>query len=128
MLHLRSAITITPVSTAFALTRPPSFEDAAAALRALGARHSDIERLEIFGSVARGEAKEGSDLDVLLAFKEGRRPHGWDCFGRLDDLAEEIRAALGVEVDLHERVSAELCLNAQRRASVLSGARLVYGT
>ena len=110
------------------LPAPPSFEQAAEALRALGARHPDIARLEIFGSVAAGRAQAGSDLDVFLSFVPDKAPRGFAYFGRLDELAEEMRAAVGVPVDLHERASAEECENPLRRESALRGARLVYGT
>jgi uncharacterized protein len=49
-----------------------------------------VARLEVFGSVARGETRPGSDLDLLVTF----RPEihlGWDFFA----LHEEIGRILG---------------------------------
>jgi predicted nucleotidyltransferase len=37
----------------------------------LCARHG-ATKVRVFGSVARGEAQEGSDLDLLVVFEEGR--------------------------------------------------------
>ncbi len=34
-------------------------------------RRYGITRLEVFGSVARGEAHEGSDIDLLVTFSPG---------------------------------------------------------
>ena len=111
-----------------AASAPPSFERAAAGLRAVGARHPDIARLEIFGSVAAGEAKAGSDLDVLIVFRAGQQPLDAIQPHALLELTDEMVAGLGVPVDLHERLNAERCEDPLRRASVLNGARLVYGS
>lgn len=55
----------------------------------------DVERLSIFGSVARDEADESSDVDVLVEFKHqatfrnfmGLKLHLEDIFGTRVDLA-----------------------------------------
>ncbi|GAB4380128.1 MAG: nucleotidyltransferase family protein [Calditrichia bacterium] len=65
----------------------------------LGDHHSTLEerfkvkRLSIFGSYARGEQTEESDLDILVEFRE---PVGFE-FLRLARFLEEI---LQVKVDL----------------------------
>ena len=41
------------------------------AVLSLCARHGAV-KVRVFGSVARGEAREDSDLDLLVAFEEGR--------------------------------------------------------
>jgi predicted nucleotidyltransferase len=41
------------------------------AILRLAARHG-IRRVRIFGSVVRGEARQDSDLDVLVGFEPGR--------------------------------------------------------
>jgi uncharacterized protein len=48
----------------------------------------------IFGSVARGEDEDGSDLDVLVDAIAATR------FSDLDELEEDLSALLGVEVDV----------------------------
>jgi len=52
-----------------------------------------VKRIGIFGSFARGEQNEGSDIDILVEFKE---PVGF-LFIHLADFLEEI---LEAEVDL----------------------------
>ncbi len=117
-----------PAALPVAPFAPPPFEQAAAALRAIGERHPEITRLEIFGSVAAGRADVGSDLDVFVVYAPNLPGGGFAHVGRLLDLAEEMEAAVGVKVDLHERKNAERCENPIRSASALGGARLVYGT
>lgn len=63
-------------------------------LRALGVAH-----LALFGSVARGDARADSDIDVLVDIEEGRKFSLIDLAGvgrRLSDL-------LGRQVDVVER-------------------------
>lgn len=50
-------------------------------LRAAGA-----EQLSIFGSVARGEATEESDLDVLVKLSDPIIQSGWGYFSAIEDL------------------------------------------
>lgn len=53
-----------------------------------------VESLAIFGSFVRGEQKEGSDLDVLVTFRED--PSLLTFIRMENDLSD----ALGVKVDL----------------------------
>ena len=55
-----------------------------------------IKRLAVFGSVARDEAREGSDVDILVEFEPGS-PVGLFAFARLRRTLSEI---LGCAVDL----------------------------
>jgi len=64
-----------------------------AELIALADRHK-AENVRIFGSVARGEAGEGSDVDILVHFREGASLFD------LMDLQEDSAALLGAEVDV----------------------------
>ena len=62
-------------------------------------RHGDLERLgvatlRLFGSHARGEARAGSDIDLVVAFES---PASYDAFMDLKFLLED---ALGCAVDL----------------------------
>jgi predicted nucleotidyltransferase len=59
-------------------------------------RQAGLLHVRLFGSVARGEADEASDVDLLADFDEGKRLSLIDVIGlenRLSDL-------LGVKVDL----------------------------
>lgn len=55
-----------------------------------------IESLAIFGSFARGEATEQSDVDILVEFNGSI---GWQFL----TLADELEALLGLKVDLVSR-------------------------
>jgi uncharacterized protein len=60
-------------------------------LRAMG-----VERLSLFGSVARDEAGEGSDVDLLVEFVPGARIGIFEFLG----VQEFLASLLGTEVDL----------------------------
>mgnify|MGYP004526404513 CR=1 FL=1 len=60
------------------------------ALRALGAEH-----VSIFGSVARGEATNESDLDVLVTFADPIIQSGFGYFSALARLQERIERITG---------------------------------
>jgi predicted nucleotidyltransferase len=56
-----------------------------------------VKSLKVFGSVARGDAGEGSDLDLLVQFEEmPPAEYARHYFGLLHDLQD----AVGSEVDL----------------------------
>ncbi len=76
-----------------------------------------VSRLEVFGSVSRGEATPGSDVDVLYELEPGARL-GWD----IEELADELGVLLGRPVDLVSRNS----LHVRLREKALSEARLLY--
>lgn len=54
-----------------------------------------VRSLAVFGSYARGEAQEGSDLDVLLRFEDGAQP----TLFALSDLDALLEDRLGLPVD-----------------------------
>ena len=45
-----------------------------AAVFALALEHAEIERVVLFGSMARGDAVPGSDVDLLMVLSESRFP------------------------------------------------------
>ncbi|MEI6871290.1 MAG: nucleotidyltransferase family protein [Verrucomicrobiota bacterium] len=60
-------------------------------------RRHPVRSLRVFGSVARGEASHGSDLDLLVQFEEmPPAEYATHYFG----LLHELQDALGTEVDL----------------------------
>ncbi len=54
-----------------------------------------VARLDVFGSIARGDARPGSDVDLLYSLAPDTRL-GY-C---IEDLARELSAVLGRPVDL----------------------------
>lgn len=71
-------------------------------------------RIRVFGSVARGEEREDSDIDFLVDF-----PQGYDLFTQRLPLCEKLMALTGRKVDLvpeHE-------LNRHLREAVLKEAK-----
>ena len=77
-------------------------------------RH-DIEYCALFGSFARGEADENSDIDLLVRFS---KPIGWKFYG----IAEDLQEVLGKKVDL----ATENMLNKYIRESVLRDLKVIY--
>ena len=75
-----------------------------------------VSRLEVFGSVSRGESAPDSDIDVLYDLATGSRL-GWD----IEKLAE-LSELMGRRVDLVSRNS----LHERLRKEVLDQARLLY--
>lgn len=65
------------------------------------AQRRGAHSLRVFGSVARGEAKEESDLDLLVSWEPGRSL--LDHAGLVQDLQELLgmRVHLGTEKSLH---------------------------
>lgn len=54
-----------------------------------------VSKIGIFGSFARGEGKEGSDVDILVEFKEG-----YKTFDNFMDLKFFLEDLFGRDVDL----------------------------
>lgn len=75
---------------ATAIARLKSFEPE---LRALG-----VESLSLFGSTARDEARPDSDIDVAVSLEP--IVSGFEFFGRLDRVREELSQRMGIAVDV----------------------------
>ena len=97
---------------------PPTLAAIATLLTAY-CRQVGITRLEVFGSIARGEAKRGSDIDLLATFTGNP---GLRFFTMEDEMAK----ILGVPVHLLTRDSVEQMSNPYRRESILADAKLIY--
>lgn len=76
-----------------------------------------VSRLEVFGSVSRGEASADSDVDILYELAPEARL-GWD----IEKLAGELSELLGRRVDLVSRGA----LHERLRDEVLTEARVLY--
>ena len=61
-------------------------------------RRCGIARLDVFGSVARGEDGPGSDVDLLYELAQGRAL-GWE----IEDLSQDLADLFGRPVDLVSR-------------------------
>jgi predicted nucleotidyltransferase len=68
-----------------------------AELRARG-----VETITLFGSLARGDAAEMSDVDPAIRPSVGFSSGGFDHVGRLEALRERLAELLGCDVDLVE--------------------------
>jgi uncharacterized protein len=99
---------------------PPTLDQIKSRLAPFCRRHG-VARLELFGSLARGEPHAGSDIDLLVTFQPGVHP-GWDFFG----LHQELEDLLGCEVDLLTRRSVERDKNFIRRRSILESTCDIY--
>lgn len=78
-------------------------------------KRNGISNCGIFGSFARGEADETSDVDLLVKFS---RPIGWKFFC----LAEEFETALGKKVDL----ATDKMIGERIRQAVMSDLQVIY--
>jgi uncharacterized protein len=78
-------------------------------------KRNDISYCALFGSFARGEATEESDIDLLVKFS---KPIGWKFYG----IAEDLQEVLGKKVDL----ATENMLNKYIRESVLRDVKVIY--
>lgn len=90
---------------------------AADAIAAICERHG-VAELSVFGSIARGDARPDSDVDLLVTYREGAHP-GLIAFNRL---RRELEAALGIRVDLVPKDGLKPVI----RETVLGEARVVY--
>lgn len=62
-------------------------------LKPLLSRKYNVKRIGYFGSYSRNEQEKGSDIDILVEFRE---PLGWEFF----DLKELLEEELQLTVDL----------------------------
>lgn len=81
-----------------------------------------ISRLEVFGSVARGEERPDSDLDLLVTFEPDAR---WTL---LDQVAmeDELAVRVGRRVEMVTRRAVESSRNPLRRRMILDEAEPFY--
>ena len=79
-------------------------------------RDNDVARLEVFGSTARGEANEDSDVDLLVEFSKRKS------LLALVSLERKMSAALGRKVDL----LTEAAISPYLREQINRDRRVVY--
>lgn len=81
-------------------------------------RQNDVSMIGIFGSMARGEAKKKSDIDLIVRFSKRKS------LLRMVQLERELTEALGRKVDL----LTEPAISPYLRARVLKEMQVVYGS
>lgn len=78
-----------------------------------------VRELSLFGSVARGEARSDSDIDVLVTFEPEA---GWSLLD-LVEMRDELAALFGRKVDLVEEAALR---NPVRRRAILRDKRILH--
>lgn len=103
-------------ATATMLARDPATLLDALRAQEASLRAAGVERLYVFGSVARGEATPASDVDLFI---DQANPEHFDLLDLLA-IGDQLRTALGgVEVDLATRASLHPILRPAIEASAL---------
>ena len=97
---------------------PPSL-DALPKLLSDYCRQAGIVRLEAFGSTARGDARRGSDVDLVATFSGNPGL-------RFFTMEEEMSDLLGAPVHLLTRDSVDAMTNPFRRESILADAKEIF--
>lgn len=97
----------------------PPVEPIAARAIAEFCRRWGVARLWLFGSLAAGRARPGSDADVLVEFLPQSATSTWDW----PEMTDQLAAIFGRRVDLH---SAGILRNPYRRESITASRRLLY--
>ena len=77
--------------------------------RAVLERRPDVVEVRLFGSLARGEARPGSDADLFVVLRDGAPPF----LDRLSGLASEF-SGVGVGCDVMAFTEAETCALKER--------------
>jgi predicted nucleotidyltransferase len=108
------------VSITLPKVQPPTVDELRSRVSSLCARYS-VQKLEVFGSVAEGTAKAGSDVDLMVTFQLNTE-FGIEFF----DMKLELEELLGCPVDLLERKEVESMENWILCRSILRCVKTVY--
>jgi uncharacterized protein len=100
-----------------------SLSELRARLRPFCQKHR-IRRLDVFGSAARGQAKPGSDVDLLVMLDQSTPVSTPDVL----EMAGEVEELVGTSVDFVLRTSLEDSPNPFAREHILSTAVCLYGS
>ncbi len=63
-------------------------------------KRAGVASLSLIGSVARGDARPDSDVDVVIRLSDDARQGGFAYFGRIDRLRQRLESILARHVDL----------------------------
>jgi uncharacterized protein len=103
------------------LANPPSLEAVREAVRSV-CEHQPIARVQLFGSLAEGKARPGSDVDLLVEFA----PDAHVGLLEMGGLKEDLEERLGCRVDLVSRAAVEKSRNPYRRRAILASSLTIY--
>ena len=81
-----------------------------------------VARVEVFGSIARGTPRAGSDVDLLVEFLPEATPGLFE----MGSLKEDLEERLGCRVDLLSRRAVEKSRKAIRRRAILANPLTIY--
>jgi predicted nucleotidyltransferase len=81
-------------------------------------RQNDVSKIGVFGSVARGESNERSDIDLLVEFSRRKS------LLAMVKMERELTTALGRKVDL----LTEAAISPYLRERILSDLKIIYET
>jgi|ERR1700677_1643296 len=102
-------------------TLTPTLEEVRTAVR-IACAHRPVSRVEVFGSLAHGEAGADSDVDLLVEFL----PEASVGLFEMGALKEDIEEKLGCSIDLVSRRAVEKSTNPFRRKAILASPVTVY--
>jgi len=101
--------------------RLPDLSEIQEIVREVCSAHA-VARADVFGSVARGEARPGSDVDLLVEFQ----PEAGAGLLEMGALREDLVEKLGRPVDVVSRRAIERSTNPFRRREILGSAINLY--
>jgi predicted nucleotidyltransferase len=107
---------VTPTITAL-----PALDEIRTVVRSVCEKKS-VARVDLFGSLARGAGRTGSDVDLLIEFLPGSNIGLFE----MGALKEDLEERLGCRVDLVSRSAVERSRNPIRRTAILSHPIPVY--
>jgi len=102
-----------------------SFDDLDLTALADLCRAHHVRRIEVFGSVAAGRDREGSDVDQLVTFAP-EAPKSYLAPDGVVALHQALERLLGRRIDLLDRQVVERDPNVRFRESVLASAETLY--
>lgn len=102
-------------------TFTPSLDEIRVGVRAV-CENRRVARVDLFGSLARGVPRVGSDVDLLVEFL----PESDAGLFEMGALKEDLEERLGCRVDLVSRRAVERSRNPIRRAAILKHPIPVY--
>lgn len=92
----------------FSLDRARTIRQVRKAMKKAQAKHSEIERVVLFGSLSRGDAVPGSDADILLVLRESSLPFHDRSVYYMPECA-----GIGVDIFAYTRAEIEEMINSK---------------